>query len=220
MEQIQNVSISEVKPYENNPRNNTGAVDATAKSIKEFGWQQPIVVDKDMVIIAGHTRYRAAKLLNLQTVPVVVAKNLSDEQVTAYRLADNKVGELADWDNKKLDEELSKVLDIDMEDFGFELDVDDVLDEDEPVEGDIPVSDRIGIYHDYVVLKFDTEIDWLQAQTFFNLHKVKWDKKSKKPHVGTGRVLNGTKIIKYLLEQGVSLNDIDKEDSKNETDNI
>ncbi|WP_240164401.1 ParB N-terminal domain-containing protein [Limosilactobacillus mucosae] len=96
MEQIREVPIDSVKPYENNPRDNDGAVEATANSIKEFGWQQPIVVDKDMVVIAGHTRLKAAKQLGLKHVPIVVA-DLSEEQAKAYRLADNKTGELADW---------------------------------------------------------------------------------------------------------------------------
>ena len=138
--EVQNLKIDEIKPYENNPRNNDGAVDATANSIKEFGWQQPIVVDKDMVIIAGHTRYLAAKKLGCDTVPVVVASNLSDEQVRAYRLADNKTGELAEWDFKLLDTELQDILDIDMTDFGFDEDIEfDPADEvdtriDEPAE--------------------------------------------------------------------------------------
>lgn len=130
--EVQNLKIDEIKPYKNNPRNNLDAVDATANSIKEFGWQQPIVVDKDMVIIAGHTRYLAAKKLGFDTVPVVVASNLSDEQVRAYRLADNKTGELAEWDFKLLDTELQDILDIDMSDFGFELDIS----EDEEVKED------------------------------------------------------------------------------------
>jgi site-specific DNA-methyltransferase (adenine-specific) len=130
--EVRNLKIDDIKPYENNPRNNLDAVDATANSIKEFGWQQPIVVDKDMVIIAGHTRYLAAKKLGLDTVPVVVASNLSDEQVRAYRLADNKTGELAEWDFKLLDTELQDILDIDMSDFGFELDIS----EDEEVKED------------------------------------------------------------------------------------
>ena len=93
-------SVDEIKPYENNPRNNDDAVDAVANSIKEFGWQQPIVVDIGGVIIAGHTRYKAAQKLGLKTVPVVIAKDLSEEQVKAYRLADNKSGELATWDDE------------------------------------------------------------------------------------------------------------------------
>lgn len=113
-------SIDDIKPYENNPRDNDNAVDAVANSIKEFGWQQPIVVDSEGVIIAGHTRYKAAQKLGLKTVPVVIAKDLSEEQVKAYRLADNKSSELADWDFKKLNTELNGIEDIDMSEFGFE----------------------------------------------------------------------------------------------------
>lgn len=85
--QIEIRSIKDIRPYEHNPSSNDGAVDAVAASIKEFGWQQPIVVDKDGVIIAGHTRYKAAKKLGLKEVPVVVAENLTEEQVRAYRLS-------------------------------------------------------------------------------------------------------------------------------------
>lgn len=134
MEQVQEVPIGDVKPYENNPRDNDGAVEATANSIKEFGWQQPIVVDKDMVIIVGHTRYKAAKKLGMDEVPVVVADNLSPEQVKAYRLADNKTGELADWDMGLLDDELDDIMNIDMSDFGFDLELGD--DEDKQAQED------------------------------------------------------------------------------------
>lgn len=113
----------DVKPYENNPRINDGAVDATANSIKEFGWKQPIVVDKEGVIIVGHTRLKAAKKLGMEKVPVLVAKDLSSEQADAYRLADNKTGEISEWNMDMLGDELSQIEDIDMTDFGF----DDVL---------------------------------------------------------------------------------------------
>ena len=112
-------SIDEIKPYENNPRNNDDAVDAVANSIREFGWQQPIVVDIGGVIIAGHTRYKAAQKLGLKTVPVVVADNLTEEQAKAYRLADNKTNELAEWNDDLLENELGSIDDIDMSDFGF-----------------------------------------------------------------------------------------------------
>lgn len=131
--QVQSMKIDEVKPYPNNPRDNDGGVDAVANSIKEFGWQQPIVVDKDNVIIVGHTRYKAAKKLKMNKVPVVVASNLSDEQVRAYRLADNKTGELTDWDMNLLDDELGDIADIDMSDFGFDL---DIPEDDEEVQED------------------------------------------------------------------------------------
>lgn len=132
--QVKTVSIDKIKPYENNPRNNDDAVDAVANSIKEFGWQQPIVVDNGGVIIAGHTRYKAAKQLRLKEVPIVVADNLTKEQVNAYRLADNKSGELATWDDDELQEELDKILDIDMTDFGFDLETE--LEDDEVIDDD------------------------------------------------------------------------------------
>lgn len=129
---VKNVSIQDVKPYDKNPRDNDGGVDAVANSIKEFGWQQPIVVDKDNVIIVGHTRYKAAKKLGMKEVPVVKADNLTDEQVKAYRLADNKTGELTDWDDDLLNDELDNILDIDMSGFGFDLELGD----DEEVQED------------------------------------------------------------------------------------
>lgn len=118
--EIKRVKLSEIRPYEKNPRKNDRAVDAVAASIKEFGWQQPIVVDKDGVIIAGHTRYKAAKKLKCKEVPVVYADNLTEEQVKAYRLADNKTSELAEWDADLLSEELLDLQEFDMEQFGFE----------------------------------------------------------------------------------------------------
>ncbi|AQT67929.1 Modification methylase DpnIIB [Anaerohalosphaera lusitana] len=95
-----------IRPYENNPRLNDEAVDAVAQSLKEFGFRQPIVVDEDGVIICGHTRFKAAQKLGLEKVPVHVAKDLSPEQVKAYRIADNRTGELSEWDWGQLKIEL------------------------------------------------------------------------------------------------------------------
>ena len=120
MKELKWEPIKSIRPYEKNPRRNAEAVDAVAASIKEFGWQQPIVVDKDGVIIAGHTRYKAAKKLKSDTVPVVVADDLTEDQVKAYRLADNKTGELAEWDTALLGEELAELADFDMSQFGFD----------------------------------------------------------------------------------------------------
>lgn len=121
--QVDNWDIERVKPYENNPRKNDDAVEYVANSIKEFGFQQPLVVDSKGVLIVGHTRLKAAQMLGLDSVPVVVADNLTDEQVKAYRLADNKTGELAGWDWPMLNEELEDIdwLDLNMEQFGFKL---------------------------------------------------------------------------------------------------
>lgn len=120
MKELKWEPIKSIRPYEKNPRRNDEAVDAVAASIREFGWQQPIVVDKNGVIIAGHTRYKAAKKLKCDTVPVVVADDLTEDQVKAYRLADNKTGELAEWDTALLGEELAELADFDMSQFGFD----------------------------------------------------------------------------------------------------
>ena len=121
---IQMIQITEIKPYENNPRKNDDAVDEVANSIKAFGFKNPIIVDKDMVIIAGHTRLKAALKLGLTMVPVIVASDLNEDQANALRLADNKTAEIAKWDKKKLEEELKQInweiLGIDMTDVGFD----------------------------------------------------------------------------------------------------
>jgi hypothetical protein len=105
--QIEMWPLDRVRPYEHNPRDNDGAVDAVAASIKEYGFAQPIVVDSDSVIIVGHTRLKAARKLGLERVPVVVASHLTPEQVRAYRIADNKTAEIADWNYDLLPIELA-----------------------------------------------------------------------------------------------------------------
>lgn len=139
---VQQVKIEKVKPYDKNQRKNKAAVDYVANSIKEFGFQQPIVVDKDMVVIEGHTRLKAAKKLKLKEVPVVIADNLTEEQVKAYRLADNKTAEKAEWDFDLLTDELLSLqeLDFDMEQFGFDFDFseDEEAVEDDNWEADVP----------------------------------------------------------------------------------
>ena len=119
--QIIEKNIKELIPYEKNPRKNDQSVDKVANSIKEFGFKVPIVVDKNNIIVCGHTRYKAAKKLKLAVVPCVVADDLTDEQIKAYRLADNKVGEDSEWDIDLLQGELDDIIDIDMADFGFDL---------------------------------------------------------------------------------------------------
>ena len=119
---IVNKRIDELIPYEKNPRKNDEAVKYVAESIKAFGFKVPIVIDKNNVIVAGHTRYKASKKLKLTEVPCIVADDLTDEQIKAYRLADNKVAEKADWDFELLDSELDELFDFDMTLFGFEDD--------------------------------------------------------------------------------------------------
>ena len=111
-------NIDDLIPYENNPRFNDDAVEYVANSIKEFGFKVPIIIDKDDVIVAGHTRLKACRKLGIQKVPCVTADNLTDEQVAAFRIIDNKTAEAALWDYEKLEQELQQ-LDIDMTLFGF-----------------------------------------------------------------------------------------------------
>ena len=115
------LAVKDIIPYEKNPRRNDNAVDAVAESIKQFGFKVPCVVTKDHVLVTGHTRVKACKKLGIKTVPCVVADDLTDEQIKAFRLADNKVGELAEWDVDLLAGELLDLgTDWDMDAFGFE----------------------------------------------------------------------------------------------------
>ena len=139
MQQITELPLDSITPYEHNPRNNAEAVDAVARSIQAFGFNVPIVVDINHVIVTGHTRYEASKRLGLATVPCIIAAHLTEEQAKAYRLADNKVAELATWNDELLRQEIEALNDmgVDLSDFGFEEDLeednpDDVLEHDVP----------------------------------------------------------------------------------------
>lgn len=137
-------NIKDIKPYENNPRKIPAeAVEKVANSIREFGMQQPIVVDKDMVIIVGHTRFKACQSLRMGTVPCVIAENLTEEQTRAYRLADNKTNEFTSWDNDLMDFELGIIADIDMEQFGFESKIEDPYEDGDDMKGNL--NERYGI---------------------------------------------------------------------------
>lgn len=121
--------IGELKPYENNPRHNDMAVDAVAASIQQFGFKNPVIIDKDGVIVAGHTRYKAAKKLGITDIPCISADDLSDEQIKAFRLADNKTAELAEWDEDLLGKEMQGIINIDMSQFGFSVGEDELGEE-------------------------------------------------------------------------------------------
>lgn len=121
---IVNKNVDELIPYINNPRLNDNAVDAVASSIKNFGFKVPIVIDSDNEIVTGHTRLKAAKKLGLEEVPCIVADDLTPEKIKAFRLADNKVAEISDWDFELLESELEELemleLDFDIQELGFD----------------------------------------------------------------------------------------------------
>lgn len=136
----------ELKPYDKNPRDNEEAVKYVAESIKEFGFKNPIIIDKEDVIVCGHTRLKAAERLGLKEVPTIKADDLTQEQIKAFRLADNKVSEKATWNMDLLTEELQN-LDIDMSNFGFEeelsMDIQtEIVEDDYNVEENIPVEPK------------------------------------------------------------------------------
>lgn len=116
---ILQLPLTEIHPYKNNPRKNDKAVEAVAASIQQYGFLVPLVISKEHEIIAGHTRFKAAKMLGLASVPCVIADELTPEQVKAFRLVDNKVGELAEWDVDLLPLELADIA-ADLSAFGFE----------------------------------------------------------------------------------------------------
>lgn len=135
---IVELSINEIKPYEKNPRKNDKSVDKVANSIREFGFKVPVVIDKDNVIVCGHTRYKASKKLGLSKVPCVIADDLTEEQIKAYRLADNKVGEDSLWDMDLLNEELEDIFELDMTEFGFDFAEEETEVEEDDFEMEVP----------------------------------------------------------------------------------
>jgi len=152
---ISDIAVEKLIPYANNPRDNDKAVDAVVESIKEFGFKNPIIIDKDYVIVAGHTRLKAALKLGFKVVPCIIADDLTEEQVNAFRLADNKTAELSDWNEEELLEELKKIESINMELFSFNLEdlekeltgeaQDDDFNEDEELP-ETPTSQKGDIY--------------------------------------------------------------------------
>lgn len=189
-------------PYANNPRLNDNAVDAVAGSIKEFGFKVPIVVDGENVIINGHTRLKAAHKLGLKQVPVIVADDLTPEQVKAFRLADNKTNEFAEWDIVKLNIELEEIEDINMNDFGFDInlpeleyptiDIDDYHDENRSDE-DAHMDGSRGYSITYEIA-FNDEGE--QSEWYAFLRELK----QKYPNVGTisERIL---KVVRWWRDE-------------------
>lgn len=131
------LNLAHLKPYVNNPRTNDKAVKSVARSIKEFGFKVPIVIDKDHVIVTGHTRYKAAEELGMEVVPCIVADDLTDDQVQAFRIADNRVSEIADWDFDKLLGELEDI-EMDLSWLNFNIEYEE---EEEPEEEEDDVID-------------------------------------------------------------------------------
>lgn len=204
--EIIEVDVNEVIPYAGNPRNNSEAVELVANSIKEFGFKVPILIEKNKTIIAGHTRVLAAKKLGMKTVPAILADDLTEEQIRAYRLADNKTAEAATWNEDLLQKELDEILDIDMSLFGFDFLDEEEEEEPEDEKPEVEFTEELLEENNYVVLFFDNSIDWLQAQSVLGLKTVKaLDSKPGFEKSGVGRVINGAKLIQKMAEEGIEL---------------
>ena len=193
------VSINDLNPWQDNPRQNSEAISEVAKSIKRFGFASPIIARKaDNMIIAGHTRFEAAKEIGLKTVPVrFMDLDLNDAQLLA--LADNKLGEIALWDDSKLKDILMNLEDTEILNFEFELD--DILENLEIEKPEVEFSEFINEENNYIVLLFDNEIDWLAAQTHFQLDtKMSRRNNGKEWARGIGRVINGPKYLMKITD--------------------
>lgn len=209
---IVDIDINELKPYENNPRYNDHAVEFVMNSLKRFGFQQPIVIDKDNVVVAGHTRLKAAQKLGYTTVPVKYADELTPEEIKAYRLADNKTAEMAVWDKEAEALKLSELDDLgfDMSDFGFWDDEDEEKEQKEKITKEtakVPFTEVLREEHNYVVLYFDNEVDWLQMQSLIDISgKMNLSTRKdgqineKMKRISVGRVFKGKEVLERLRE--------------------
>ena len=195
----------DLQAYKYNPRDNDNAVDVVAESIKEFGFKVPLVITGENVIVCGHTRLRAAKRLGIREVPCIVADDLTPEQIKAFRLADNKTSEFAEWDFAALERELEELtaFDVDMSKFGFDEVFGEEIEEEEEEKPEIEFVTSLEESHNYIVLYFDKDIDWLQAQSVFDLKSVKEystrkDGAIKNEKRGIGRIISGAEVLSKM----------------------
>lgn len=198
--------VDELIPFVNNSRTHSELqVNQIASSIKEFGFTNPILLDGDDGIIAGHGRLQAARLLGIDSVPTIALDGLDELQKRAYVIADNKLALNAGWDAELLQLEIQNLQDKDFDLSLLGFDEKELLQilgqEDDEVVAEIKFSDELMESHNYVVLYFDNDIDWLSAQTHFTLESVHSKRANGKPwSKGTGRVVNGGKYLTKLNE--------------------
>lgn len=200
--------IKDLKPYKKNAKkHNKEQVEQIANSIEEFGFTQPVIVDKNNCVVAGHGRILGARKAGLKQVPTVCLEDLTEEQIKAYRLVDNKLNE-SEWDSDLLKQSLEEIAEMDMEVFGFTID--SLADETVEIEPEVPFTEILNEENNYIVLKFENKIDWINAMGLFGVEKVKayptkkdGNKKSFGDRAGVGRVLNGTEVIERLRENEI-----------------
>ena len=204
---VVDLDVNKLIPYDfNNKEHDKEQVNMIANSIKEFGFNQPLVIDWNNVVVVGHWRLLAAKELWLEDVPCIRMENLTEEQINKYRILDNKLNE-SDWSELNLREELDMLEDMNFGD--LELTKEDLFPELflEPVgkikeeKPEVEFTEELGEESNYLVLYFDNKIDWINAQSVFDLKPVKaLDSKKGYERVGVGRVIDGTKFIEKILD--------------------
>ena len=204
--QIIQKKLADIVPYANNTKKHDETqIKNVAESIKKYGWVQPLVIDNDGTIVIGHCRALAAERLGIEEVPCVVVSDLTEEEINALRIVDNKTNE-SPWDFDLLSAELPE---IDLSDFEFDFGIEDEKEKTEIVEDETPeveFSEILGEENNYLVLQFKTDIDWLNAQSIFGLETVKSYSTRKDGKVtknmerkGVARVLDGAKVLNELL---------------------
>ena len=204
--QIIQKKLADIVPYANNTKKHDETqIKNVAESIKKYGWVQPIVIDNDGTIVIGHCRALAAERLGIEEVPCVVVSDLTEDEINALRIVDNKTNE-SPWDFDLLSAELPE---IDLSDFEFDFGIEDEKEKTEIAEDETPeveFSEILGEENNYLVLQFKTDIDWLNAQSIFGLETVKSYSTRKDGKVtknmerkGVARVLDGAKVLNELL---------------------
>ena len=167
---IEYLPIKALKPYEKNTRKHQKKdIDNIARSIEKFGMNDPIGIWKDNIIVEGHGRLLACKQLGMTEVPCVRLDHLTAEQRREYAIAHNATAELSIWDKDFLEEELES---LDLSDFDFEFGLNGEKDKEE-IEGEVPFAEILGEENNYIVLKFDNTVDWLQLESIFELETRK-----------------------------------------------
>lgn len=204
---VQEVPLTELIPYENNAKQHSAEqIEKIANSIKEFGFLNPVLIDKDHNIIAGHGRVLAMKRLGMENVPCLFVEGLTEAQKRAYILADNRLTELGEWDMNLVNEELNALLEegFDIDLTGFDLEEEPEEDEEEE-RPEVEFTEVLGEEHNYIVLYFDNEVDWLQAESLFDIEPKKNLSTrhdgvitESMQRVSVGRVLNGAKALERL----------------------